>query len=66
MKTYQETVKEILGDFAASSWLKQAIITLERRDPVDAANDAELLAELMNQRLFKTSLKLWEGASGGH
>lgn len=32
------------------TWVKQAIKDLEARDPVDAAGDAQLVADLMNSR----------------
>ena len=43
-------VAEILGDPAASFWIKQALKTALARDPVDAANDADVLAEVLSQR----------------
>lgn len=43
-----ETLKHrILEDISVSYWLKRAIAELERRDPFDAASDAQILAELM-------------------
>lgn len=42
---------EILLDPSVSFWIKDAIRQLERRDPVDARNDAQLLAQLFEQRL---------------
>lgn len=46
-----ETLKHrILEDISVSYWLKKAIAELERRDPLDATNDARLLAELMTLR----------------
>jgi len=41
---------DILADPAASVWLKAAILALDGLDPVDAANDTEVLAELMRVR----------------
>lgn len=43
-------VWQILRDPAASFWIKQALQTALDRDPVDAANDAEVLAEVLSQR----------------
>jgi hypothetical protein len=40
----------VLGDPAASSWLKTSLCSALSRDPVDAANDAELLALLLELR----------------
>jgi hypothetical protein len=55
MKTqYQSTdelVQAICGDVSASVWLKEALNTLMRRDAVDAAKDARLLADIMQSRL---------------
>jgi hypothetical protein len=50
-KTYRQTRAAILGDFSASDWLKNSILALDQRDPVDALNDAEALAELAKVRL---------------
>jgi hypothetical protein len=41
---------KILQDPTASDWLKQAINTALYRDPVDAANDAEILLTLLSER----------------
>lgn len=40
-------ISTILEDPAASFWLKAALCSALARDPVDAANDAELLYELL-------------------
>jgi hypothetical protein len=40
----------ILADPAASSWLKNALQDALSRDPVDAANDAEIVAKLLDRR----------------
>ncbi|MCG7952669.1 MAG: hypothetical protein N0E56_15835 [Candidatus Thiodiazotropha endolucinida] len=40
----------VLSDPAASNWLKAAILFLDKRDPVDAFNDAEVLAKLQQIR----------------
>lgn len=39
-----------LGDPAASSWLKTSLCSALSRDPVDAANDADVLAQLLERR----------------
>lgn len=46
-----ELVAEICDDPSASYWLKEAIKALLQRDPVDAVNDSEVLAEIMRARL---------------
>jgi len=43
--------EEILDDPAASDWLKAALRTALERDPVDALNDAFLLAATLEERL---------------
>lgn len=44
------TIDEVLADPSASFWLRHALLAALSRDPVDAANDAELLARLMDKR----------------
>jgi hypothetical protein len=44
------TIEEILRDPSASFWLKAALRSALARDPVDAANDAEILARLLDRR----------------
>jgi len=41
----------VLGDPAASDWLKAAITASLKRDPVDALNDALALAEVLEGHL---------------
>jgi hypothetical protein len=41
------TVQQVLDDPAASNWLKAALQAAVRRDPVDAANEAEVLARAL-------------------
>ena len=43
-------VEEVLSDPCASFWLKHALRSAMERDPVDAANDAEVLARLLDKR----------------
>jgi hypothetical protein len=43
-------IAAVLHDPAASSWLKTCLCSALSRDPVDAANDAEVLAELLELR----------------
>ena len=44
------SITEVLSDPTTSIWLKTALCSALRRDPVDAANDCELLAHLLKQR----------------
>ncbi len=41
--------EEVLRDPSASRWLKDALRSALLRDPVDAANDAEMLARLLDR-----------------
>ena len=43
----------VLADPAASRWLKTVLRSALRRDPVDAANDSETLARLLEDRCDK-------------
>lgn len=49
--SYDQTKDAILADPAASEWLKRAVLALDKRDPVDAGNDAADLANLQESRL---------------
>lgn len=44
------TIQDILNDNTASYWLKEALTTALKRDAVDAAQDATILAQLLNVR----------------
>ncbi|HSZ62094.1 MAG TPA: hypothetical protein VK828_09860 [Terriglobales bacterium] len=44
------SIDEALADPAASFWLKTALRSALCRDPVDAAHDSEILAQLLGQR----------------
>lgn len=43
-------IDQVLRDPAASYWLKSSLLSALARDPVDAANDAEVLAQLLDRR----------------
>jgi hypothetical protein len=45
-------IDEVLDDPAASLWLKAALRSALSRDPVDAANDADVLATLLDGRCY--------------
>ncbi len=45
------TSQQILADPAASDWLKWALKSAIQRDPVDALNDALVLAATLEDRL---------------
>jgi hypothetical protein len=46
-----ESVRSVLTDGTTSEWLKAALQTALERDPVDAVNDALLLAGVLEERL---------------
>ena len=43
-------IDNILREPISSQWLKNALATSLTRDPVDAANDAEILAMMLEMR----------------
>ena len=45
------TIDEILNCPSASDWLKDALARALKRDLVDAAGDAQILAAVLNARL---------------
>jgi hypothetical protein len=48
--TWKRQVDQVFAGPAASRWLQTALREALRRDPVDAANDAEFLAQLLAAR----------------
>jgi hypothetical protein len=44
-------IEEVLRDPAVSFWLKHSLRSALSRDPVDAANDAEVLARILDRRV---------------
>ena len=40
----------VLADPSASDWIKESLRSALERDPVDAANDAEVLAKILHRR----------------
>lgn len=47
---YLEARASIISDPSATYWLREAMSSLEKRDPIDALNDAEALALLAQLR----------------
>lgn len=45
------TAEDILADRASSSWILSALTSALERDPVDALNDALVLAATLDTRL---------------
>jgi|25BtaG_2_1085352.scaffolds.fasta_scaffold10159_3 hypothetical protein len=52
------TPEDIMEDPTASDWLIAALGSALRRDPVDAANDAEVLYRLLDRRCKELSVSL--------
>jgi hypothetical protein len=50
-----DEIRQILSGPATSQWLKNALTTALDRDPVDAVNDAELLAMVLGHRAEQIS-----------
>lgn len=46
-----ESVQSVIADDTTSEWLRAALQVALQRDPVDALNDALLLAGLLDERL---------------
>lgn len=42
-------INGILSDPATSQWLRDALRSAQGRDPVDVANDAEVLSQILNE-----------------
>lgn len=47
------SIDTVFADPSTSTWLLKALQEALLRDPVDAANDAEILSELLNARADK-------------
>jgi hypothetical protein len=45
-----EEIQRVIAAPDTSHWLRDALIAASLRDPVDAANDAEVLSDLMSRR----------------
>ncbi len=54
------SIDDILTDPEASEWLKSALLSALKRDPVDAANDAGILAQVLEERADRI-LRAWPG-----
>lgn len=49
--TYSELFKSIKYSPCTSFWLKNALVQLDSRDPVNAIDDAEYLVEILRVKL---------------
>ena len=47
---WEDLSKRIAKDPGASDWIKTALALALQRDPVDAANDADVLRDLLSDR----------------
>jgi hypothetical protein len=45
-----QDMSTVLSDASASVWLKRTLVDAIRRDPVDAAVDAQILSQLLPRR----------------
>ena len=52
-ETSDASILDVLEDPATSEWLKSSLTAALRRDPVDALNDALVLAALLDSQLRK-------------
>ena len=43
------SIEAMINDPTASQWFRDALRTAMLRDPVDAANDAKVLAKVLNE-----------------
>lgn len=50
-----DEIRQILNGPGTSNWMKVALSTAINRDPVDAVNDAELLAIVLRHRAEQIS-----------
>lgn len=53
-----DEIQTILSSGTTSAWLKQALESALERDPADAANDAERLADLLDRRFYASVAQL--------
>ncbi len=58
------TVDDILRDPSSSWWLKTAVATALDRDPVDAANEAEVLSRCLGARALQLLLREADSQAG--
>ena len=55
----QKLIDEVRTNDSASFWLRDALETALNRDCVDAANDAELLYHILNNRCKEILTRDW-------
>ncbi|WP_199041229.1 MULTISPECIES: hypothetical protein [unclassified Dyella] len=54
------TIESVLADPGASNWLKDALRAAITRDPVDAANDASTLKNILEDRCDQAVETAWD------
>lgn len=59
------SIAAVLNDRSASHWLKNAVKSSLERDPLDALQDAQLLAALMDIRLMSIEQSAAGANDGG-
>ena len=63
MERWDTCVDRIILAPTTSYWLQDALVVLRQRDPVDAVNDAEMLADIMRER-FDAMVEVHEAMQG--
>jgi hypothetical protein len=61
--SYDDARLAVMTDPSVRTWVKSALKDLEARDPVDAADDADLVAKLMALRSTE-ALNRWRNGGG--
>ncbi|HSG21509.1 MAG TPA: hypothetical protein VLA64_00975 [Azonexus sp.] len=51
--SYNEEIERLVSDPGVSFWLRDALLSALQRDPVDAANDAEMLFAVLDKRAIE-------------
>ena len=62
--SYDHARLAVMTDPSVRAWVKSALIDLEARDPIDAADDADLVAKLMALRSTE-ALNQWRNEGDG-
>lgn len=50
LQLIEAEIATVVGDVATRRWVKEALSTALARDPIDAAADADMVADLLNRR----------------
>ncbi len=65
LTSYGHARLAVMTDPAVRTWVKSALKDLEARDPIDAADDANLVAKLMALRSTE-ALNQWRNGGDGY